>query len=75
MDSQPSTIAEVEIDAGRLVMPGRQPDGWIVRYGERLQFKALFCVLSRAANSSRTIRRTSSSCSGTCGTVKFRDGG
>lgn len=47
MDSQPSTIAKVETDTGRLVMPGRQPDGWIVRYGERLQYKAM--VLDRAA--------------------------
>ena len=38
-DSQPSAVAEVETDAGRLGMPGRQPDGWIVRYGERLQYK------------------------------------
>lgn len=46
-DSQPNTIAEVKADTGRLVMPRRQPDGWIVRYGERLQFKAL--LLDRAA--------------------------
>lgn len=46
-DSQPSAVAEVETDAGRLGMPGRQPDGWIVRYGERLQYKAL--LLDRAA--------------------------
>ena len=45
-DSQPSTIAEVEMDSGRLVVP-RQPDGWIVRYGERLQYKAL--IIDRAA--------------------------
>lgn len=45
-DSQPSTIAEVELETGRLVAP-RQPDGWVVRYGERLQYKAL--VLDRAA--------------------------
>lgn len=42
-----STIAEVDLDTGRLVVPPRQPDGWVVRYGERLQHKAL--VLDRAA--------------------------
>lgn len=34
------------MDTGRLVAP-RLPDGWVVRYGERLQYKAL--VLDRAA--------------------------
>lgn len=45
-DTGGSTIAEVDSDTGRLIS-ARQPDGWIVRYGDRLQFKAL--MLDRAA--------------------------
>lgn len=46
-DSQPSTIAEVDVETGRLIIPGRRPDGWVVRYGDRMQHTGLF--LDRAA--------------------------
>lgn len=47
-----STIAEVDSDTGRLISP-RQPDGWIVRYGDRLQFKAV--LLDRAADERQAV--------------------
>lgn len=47
------TIATVDADTGRLVA---QPSAWLVRYGDRLQHRALFLERTAAERSAVSLR-------------------